>query len=235
MAREPIYSVGQFPPGKDIEGAPIPFMFNATGPIGHLQSELHWRLFDFCRIHQIVYKEILSVEKKLDGLDEIQLTGDIESAEELQKVRILDAAMEKDNENRRVTIFVDHMTIVGLWAIAEQFLGKVYREFCSIQDEIDPDDISVPYRWDDFIREYSSRGICLADRENYENANECRAVNNSIKHAPKVGDKLLVFNYFIDYAGKELESVPVEMQRYLNGVSDFIGSLIEKANEVLSA
>jgi hypothetical protein len=37
----------------------------------------------------------------------------------------------------------------------------------------------------------------------------------------------------VKFKGQELEKVPLEMHQYVNGVSDFLGSLIEKANEKL--
>lgn len=234
--RDPIYSVGQFPPDRNREDGPLPFMFNVTGPLGRLQGDLHWRISDFCRIHQITYKEILEVDQGLDKLelDIMQFSGDIDSVEGLKMIRLREAVREREIENRRVIIFVDHITIVGLWAIAEQFLGKIYRETYSIRNGVNPDDVSVPYRWDDFVLKYKNLEIVLSDCENFDNANECRVVNNTIKHDPKVGGKLLNFTYFNSFAGKDLESVPLEMQRYLNGVSNFIGSLIEKANKLLS-
>jgi hypothetical protein len=235
MAHTPILSVSQFPPGR--EDGPIPFMFNNAGPLGALQGELHWRLFDFCRIHQIVYKEIAHIEEKLDALNlkDIQFTGDVESFDEYQKSRLLDAVIAKDIENKRVISFVDHMTVVGLWAIAEQFLGKVYRGFKGLTDSCKPEDVSAPYRWDNFLTEYGAIGIDLTKCENFGNADECRVLNNSIKHGPVVGSRLVTFAYFLPYQGKKLEDVPLEMQRYLNGVSDFLGSLIETANQSLTA
>ena len=46
------------------------------------------------------------------------------------------------------------------------------------------------------------------------------------KHDTLVSNRLMSLNYFSTYAGQNLISVPLEMQRYLNGVSDFLGSLM---------
>jgi hypothetical protein len=158
----------------------------------------------------------------------------LESFGAYQKSRLLDAVIAQDIENNRVISFVDHMTVVGLWAIAEQFLGSVYRGFKGFTDRCKPEDVSAPYRWDNFLTEYSAIGIDLTKCENFENANECRILNNSIKHDPTVGSRLISFAYFLPYQDKTLEDVPLDMQRYLNGVSDFLGSLIETANQSLS-
>jgi hypothetical protein len=244
MNRKPIYSALQYPSYKEGgEGDPTPYLSNAMGSLGNIQSEMEWLFFDFCRMHQIVYKEIGRVEEGLDRFiqenkQDLTLSGDTESSEnefykELQKVRILDSIIAQDHENRRVIGFVDQMAVVGLWTLGEQFLGKVYRQFIAIRDGISSDKVSSPYRWDDFIKNYAAIDIDLATCENFHDANECRAVNNAIKHDPRVGKRLEVFPYFLPYKGQQLMNVPLEMQRYLNGVSNFLGSLIEKANAKL--
>jgi len=233
MERNPIYSVMQFPPDKREEEGPIPFSSNIGGQIGRLQMDLEWRLFDFCRIHQIVYKEIDFVESELDKIEIEPFSDDIEDISNLAKSRKMDFVIGKTLENDRIVSFVDHMTVVGLWAIAEQFLGKIYRAYFSIANSIDEDSVTSPYRWDDFLKEYSNLGIDLTSCENYGNANECRVLNNTIKHANKVNSRLASFSYFSSFTGQELEQVPIEMQRYLNGVSDFLGSLIEIGNKKL--
>lgn len=136
-------------------------------------------------------------------------------------------------EIKRVTSFVDHITVVGLWAIAEQFLGKIFREIRGYLDGVNPATVNAPYKWDDFIRDFSTLSIDLTSCENFNNANECRVLNNAVKHDPIVSGRLLSFSYFSGFNGDELMSVPLEMQRYLNGVSDFLGSLIEKGNILL--
>jgi hypothetical protein len=58
-------------------------------------------------------------------------------------------------------------------------------------------------------------------------------LNNAIKHDPTIGGRLLAFPYFQSFAGQQLEEVPLELQRYVNGVSDFLGSLIERGNALV--
>ncbi len=142
--------------------------------------------------------------------------------------------MDKDIENKRVVNFVDHMTVVGLWAIAEQFLGKVFRGYKSRIDNSPPESVQHPYRWDSFVNIFATIGIDLSACDKLKNADECRVLNNAIKHDPTVGNRLMSFHYFVQYQGKRLEEIPLEMQRYLNGVSDFLGSLIEYADQQLT-
>lgn len=234
MDRKPICSVLQWPAG--VEGGPIPFLFNAAGKLGLLQADLEWRLCDFCRIHQIVYQEIERLDNRLkefaaEHKDIINPPANIEGSEILQS-RVLDAIVGQGQENERVTAFVDQMSVVGLWAIAEQFLARVYRSLRGHLERRDPEKVAAPYRWSDFIHAFLTLGIDLTRCENFANANECRAVNNAVKHDPVVGPQLVTFSYFKPHAGANLINISLEMQRYFNGVSDFLGSLIETGNSI---
>lgn len=241
MPRMPIYSTFQHP-------SIIPGGSNAYWVVGHLGtifSELQWLLFDFCRMHQIVYKEIANIEEELtrftqENKEELTLSSALDLSEEeyyqeVQKTRILDSIIAQDQENNRVIGFIDQMAAVGLWALAEQFLGKIYRTYIAVATSVDADTVSSPYRWDDFIKEYASIGIALSTCDGFQDANECRAVNNAIKHDPTVGKRLEVFPYFTPYKGSKLMEVPLDMQRYLNGVNDFLGSLMEKVEAQLDS
>lgn len=230
MAKKPIYHWMQAPISER-ENVPIPFSSNFNGKFGKLQGELDWRLNDFCRIHQIVYKEINIIEKKLDQIELKSFTDNIDDPENILTARKLDYVHGKNMENDRVVSFVDHMTVVGLWSIGEQFLVKIFKAYISEKNSVPLESVRAPYRWDDFVREYLNAGIDLNICEKYNDANECRVLNNAIKHDSIVTNRLTSFPYFTPFVHKELEKIPLEMQRYINGVSDFLGSLIENANK----
>jgi hypothetical protein len=226
-----------------MEGGPNSYW--VVGHLGTTYDELHWLLFDFCRMHQIVYKEIVHIEEQLDSVvqenkEELILSTNTESSEEefyeeLQKTRVLDGIIAKNHENRRVVGFIDQMAVVGLWALAEQFLGRIYREYMAVKTRVDADTVSSPYRWDNFVKNYASIGIDLSICDSFQDANECRIVNNAIKHDPRVGERLEPFLYFEPYKDNKLMDVPLDMQRYLNGITNFLGSLIEKLDTQLGA
>ncbi|RDZ28200.1 hypothetical protein DX914_03380 [Lysobacter silvisoli] len=157
----------------------------------------------------------------------------MDSPEHHRWARLANYAIGVDSENRRIRAYADQMIVVGLWTIAEQFLGKVYRGFVAFRDSVDENGVNAPYRWDHFVSSYEQLGIDLAALENYANADECRLVNNAIKHDPVVGSRLQALAFFFPHLGKDLEALQLDVQRYVNGVSDFLGSLIEKANESL--
>jgi hypothetical protein len=205
-----------------MEGGPNSYW--VVGHLGTTYDELHWLLFDFCRMHQIVYKEIVHIEEQLDSVvqenkEELILSTNTESSEEefyeeLQKTRVLDGIIAKNHENRRVVGFIDQM---------------------AVKTRVDADTVSSPYRWDNFVKNYASIGIDLSICDSFQDANECRIVNNAIKHDPRVGERLEPFLYFEPYKDNKLMDVPLDMQRYLNGITNFLGSLIEKLDTQLGA
>lgn len=239
MTRRPIYSTSQYP--SAIPGGPNAYF--VTGDLRSLFSELYWLLSDFCRMHQIVYKEITHIEEGLthftqENKEKLTLSSTFDLSEEkyyeeIQKVRILDSIIAQEQENKQVLGFIDQMAVVGLWALSEQFLGKIYRTYISITTNVDAETVSSPYRWNDFIDKYASIGINLSACDGFEDADECRVVNNAIKHNPIVEKRLEVFQYFTPHKGSKLTEVPLEMQRYLNGVNNFLGSLMEKVESEL--
>lgn len=228
--RQPISSL----PTRDDKG-PIPFGFNHVGKIGReLQSEVQYRLEDFCGIHQIVYREIETRKEHLDSIDpeDYKLPDAINDYGDLMRLRLSDSLMTADSVNQRTIMFVDHVTIFGLWAICEQLLGKIFRATKAQIELSDPAKIKTPYKWDGLLVETERLGISLPDCDGFENANECRTLNNVLKHHPMVDARLAKFKYFENSLGASLDCVDFEMQRYLNGVSDLLGSFIENANEL---
>ena len=124
------------------------------------------------------------------------------------------------------------MFVVAFWALAEQFLGKIFRKLVALETGKSVNSVKSPDKWDKFKLEYSKKGINLEALHDYPIADECRVLNNHIKHEPIISNRLAAFALFQDHIGKPLDSMILDPQRYLNGVSNFLGSLIEKSNAV---
>ena len=138
-------------------------------------------------------------------------------------------------EIARVKHFTDEYTVIGLWATAERFLGKVFAHIESSQSGVDVASVSRPYRWDEFQTAYANKSIDLTTLNGYADADECRVLNNSIKHAEIVNERLAQNPFFAPFQNKLLADVDFEMQRYVTGVFNFVGSLIESGNHLLDS
>jgi hypothetical protein len=125
---------------------------------------------------------------------------------------------------------INRMFIVALWSLAEQFPGRIFKALVSLRTAAGPN--KVPYRWDDYKVGYLQETITLEALQDYEIANECRILNNQFKHGEVVSAKLSAFAPYANKIGAELDDLDVEPQRYLNAVSNFLGSLIEQCNEI---
>src|SRR5688572_2973042 len=113
--KKPVFHWMQLHPKEETAMGPVPFAFNGAGKIGSLQSELDWKMADFCRIHQIVYKEINQIEDKLNKIQIEPPSSDIDEAENISRSRRMEFLFGKEIEHRNIMNFVDHMTVVGLW------------------------------------------------------------------------------------------------------------------------
>lgn len=221
---------------------PIIYMSNIAGPLAGLQAELHWYLFDLARLHQLIYKDLerrdYSLQSKLNEFKstiDLQQPVDEENKEliELQKSRVFCGFNDEWTVIDRCKSFSDEFCIIGLWATSEKFMGNIYKAIEAAQTNTPIQDINAPYRWDQLITKFEEKSISLSQLDRFFDANECRVLNNAIKHSGFVNERLTEFPFFLAHQGKELKKVNLEMQRYYNGVSSFIGSLIEAGNRII--
>ncbi len=126
------------------ENMPISYMTNIAGPLSILQSELDWHLHDLARLHQIIYNDL---NKKNDNLDiQFQL---FQEKKKKDKVNVVGEEekefftyqasqtnshfMTHDAVIDRCKRFSDEFSVIGLWATAEKFMGKVYANIEHLQ------------------------------------------------------------------------------------------------------
>ncbi|MCD0457844.1 hypothetical protein [Roseiconus lacunae] len=237
---KPLRSVSQFAGEPD---APFHYMENIRGPLHALQSELYWHFQDLCYFHHITYADL---KRRLDFLAEEHQRFTQYILEEEQKVdegdreafRVYESRtrtnfMDRDIELERAKSFADEYSIIGLWAMAERFLGKCYASIVAQRDSVPSDTVKRPYKWKNFKTAYKTFMIDLPTLHDYDNANECRTLNNAIKHFELVSDPLAGFTYWSAHRGMKISEVQIEMQRYATGVYNFCGALIEAGNKHL--
>jgi hypothetical protein len=122
--------------------------------------------------------------------------------------------------------------VEGLWAFAEKYLNRIYSQ--TIQKKLNSA-IVLPkseYKWDDFSKKYlDDLGVPLDKSDLFNDVNECRLVNNAIKHGGVVSKKLASFPAFHGREGLELETFTLETQRYCNAIYSFIGSTADRCHK----
>jgi hypothetical protein len=221
---------------------PNSYMANVRGPLGTLQAKLDWQLTHLCRFHQIMYAnlkerdaEIGRQHEELKKPSEAAKAASDEEAEDhaIGASRIRMAIRDADDEVEKTKNLADHFTVIGLWATVEQYLGKVYVPLAAHVNRVVAASVNAPYRWDDFRAGFRGLGIDLTALHGFPDADECRVLNNTIKHTGFVDTRLGQIVFFAPHRGKDLSEVEFEMQRYVNGVTHFVGSLIERASKII--
>ncbi len=227
------------PGAKEWKGPDL-YTFNIAGPFGALQGELHWTLHTYVRLHHFAYSAFQEHDAKLDiyaaslKAEKTIAFEDFEKyeTEMIWKSRKMDLLLAEDIDLERSVQTINRMFVVALWALAEQYLGKAFQKSVSLRTGVAVESIKAPYRWDTFQTEFLPEGIVLENLHDYALANECRVLNNHIKHSPVISSKLAEFPPFDGHLGEPLERAVIDPQRYLNGVSNFLGSLIERGNAI---
>ena len=231
----PILAIGE---QTDVQS----YLFNGSGPLGNIQSDLHYHLYDMSRYHQAIIRELNCNYQKVgewsdnlkEKVEEIKKAVSDEEELELWKFRVSEervAINNADMEIARSQAFADEFTIIGLWATAEKYLGLVLKHIESHQTNTPIENINAPYRWNDVKSAFLNKSINLESLDGYSDANECRMLNNAIKHGGSVSSALTQFPCFSGKPDKELHKIEFEMQRYYNGISPFLGNLIQKGNK----
>jgi hypothetical protein len=221
---------------------PDPYLFNIGGSFGAFQGELHWTLDVYVRLHQHAYASFRRHDSKLEELAaELNSAAPVPpsdseeyEAQMIGRSRRMDHLYAEEVDLERSVHAINRMFVVALWALSEQYLGRVFQHLVALRTGTPPESVLAPYRWDNFKSAYPAEGVQLETLQDYALANECRVLNNHIKHKPTVSDKLVLFAPFHGQLGKPLERIGIDPQRYLNGVANFLGSLIEKCNAIHS-
>lgn len=211
---------------------PESFMSNAMYKTGVLQGELEWRFENFSLYHQLIYKSLSEEYKKLD--DYAESNRQIINAEFTDEVdlllqsRVRSTISSYEDVLRSIKSISDESSVVGLWAIVEQFLARSYVILEANMEGIKEEDVNPPYQWQQLKKKYENYGVDITSLQSYSLANECRVLNNKIKHLYYVDDELALFPNYSSHKGKRIKIVPLPMQDYMDACYVFLCHSLEK-------
>lgn len=210
------------------------FLFNSSGPLGGIQFAIEWEIQNICSYYAYTISglnektaKLIEEAKERDAHYAGQLKQASDEDREILEIhhsRFRDRVIDVSNTLDASEQFLDETTVVSLWMIAERFLGQIYREFyCKVHHH---QPAQIPYKFDVIKSHFSSLGVDLTASHLYADANECRVLNNAIKHGNEISTALKQFPFFHTLSGS-VRGIDLEMQRYVNGVHNFLGSTIE--------
>lgn len=153
---------------------------------------------------------------------------DLETYEDEIQSRVSDYAISWQTEIESVQGFGDQLFVVGLWAMAEQYLTRTV----DIAQRARGLTAAAPSNWPKIRKHLETVGVKVRSCKGFEDANECRVLNNKVKHLGTVDMELARFPAFADRLGQRLATIPFDLQRYSNGIFELVGFIMEEVDKV---
>lgn len=127
-----------------------------------------------------------------------------------------------------ITRYADEVTIVATWAFVEKHLNEALR---LLQGAMNIPQHSS-HRWPDINAAFLALGIDLSQLPCFSDADECRRVNNAIKHSGMVSSSLAALPAFSGQVGLKLAALAMDTQRYYLNAGGFIAAAVERASDL---
>jgi hypothetical protein len=159
-----------------------------------------------------------------------------EEEEEMRAVmqsRAREAANVMMMEATSIRGFGDQLIVVGLWTIVEQYCGRSLRIAESRLNDNPRAHARVLHRWHSLKSRFATIGVDLVTCKSYEGVEECRVLNNKIKHLGIVDNELSCFANFNDKHEESIDEIPLNLQYYSDSVFEFVGCMLEVADGLL--
>lgn len=226
-----LYVHGEWVVGPDGPEWKGPDNYHCTEPFIQLAGDLYWTLGVYAHFYRHIHSSFAISEQELDKQSD-KLEAERSNIEDrgmwnLSIIRRMDSIFAENMDIQKSSRAINRMLVVALWALAEQNLGRVYRQIISIRSNIEPESVKAPYRWDEIKKSYLSEKIDLSQLDDYAIADECRVLNNNIKHSRLVSNTLAKFPMFKTHFNKNLDNISIDIQRYFSGIANFLGNLME--------
>lgn len=208
--------------------------FPDDGVLFGLYGEAQFELQNLALFHRAAFATVKQMDDALDAMvrdSPPPVHGpDYNDEDQLEWALLMESRRhlvvhDGDSQIAAITGYADELCIIGLWAHAEKFLGEGLAHFTSAP---------TVYRWDGLLAAYRTAGLDLETLPGFLSADECRRVNNALKHGGKVTHGLAELNDFRGQQGERLRQIDLDVQRYLLGVHHLVGATLERCSQLLS-
>lgn len=204
-----------------------------TGKFGGLQSAFGWELVNLALFHRAAFGEVLSrhgflqKEAALDerGESKHPVGSDEWEMDQISLSRRRTAFLNSHAEAAAIAGFADELAVIALWSLVEKTLGQTLTI-------MDPN--LHQYRWDQLQRGFSAYGVDLMQLPYANIADECRLVNNAIKHGGVVTPQLDRLARFSGKVGHRIRDLDLAVQTYMIGVYNLVGATLEVCDAQLA-
>lgn len=224
-------------PAQDITGSTTGLYFQPSRVFSEIQNKLNQQFLDLALTHQTVYSALSQRDIKLDQeyqrkksyldlkCDPTMNDDDCEGLH-IGQSRLREGFMAADSVIRAECANADRSVVISCWSMVERSLNPVLAELhfrktgTTFSGSI--------HKWDEFKTKFLTHGINLATIGYHDGANECRVLNNSLKHSDSVDQRLAQYTAFSTLQGESLDRIDFDLQRYFDSCYGFMGDLMEE-------
>lgn len=219
------------------EGAEI-YRPNKNYELIGLHSTFFWNYCDVVTYHQIVADRLKNLYKEIDVAyeelrakrEKIDLKNMDDEEAEMYNYRLsmaLTGLRDRESVIDSSAAFLKNNYIILLWAMVEQYLGKT---LTIGEKNIKGSSAGGSHVWRNTVNSFSKIDVDVKACKGYSNIDECRVLNNKIKHVGAVDEELAKYPYFSSFLGKDLNTIDFELQRYTDSVFEFVGNVMEEVD-----
>lgn len=198
-----------------------------------------WDLENLALFNQAAYASVASrdhaaeeISEKHRQLQDLSIDPTDEFGYEVQQRKLANmrqAVMNTDLESEGIARYADEVTVIASWAFVEKQLN---RALLALQSALGQPE-NIDHRWPVIEAEYLQCGVNLSQAKGFANADECRKVNNAIKHSGNVSVGLANLPAFVGKLNKPLANEQLDTQRYYFAAGEFISSVLVKCSTIV--
>lgn len=169
--------------------------------------------------------------KTLNEEQKSKLTEEEHDTYQYGFMRHMELINHQDDINNKASFIANDSVIINVGATNEQYMSRSLASLISKKENTPLEDVKVPYRWDQIRGKFLSYGIDITTLPSYDDLNECRVLNNKIKHLNKVDAELESFPTFSGKLNEPLSGMKYPLQKYILAAHHFIGMLLEECSK----
>lgn len=192
-------------------------LINIKAQLVEFNSDLNPDDFmDLLKMSQLYQNISLStLEKNYEKL------GEYEQLDPIDKATLLDQVGEEADNVRRISSIGEELAIIGLYKTIEASIKKC-AGLSGLFSEREVEKMSYINELEDILKKQK---IMIDKIENYSEFNELRLINNCLKHAGEINEKLFELNPSLGGIGDKIKDSSDHFRRLINPSFNFLRKL----------
>jgi hypothetical protein len=215
-------------------GLPIDFVRPETETQWRIYAAYYWELENICLFQQAAHATVASRNERLDTIAaenraidhsaSIRVLADDDEREMamIAKSRRWDRVRAEECTLNTIEAFNAELTTISIWTVVEKNLLQMLTAIEAAADK----PITKTIHFEALQRRFISCGVDVRALSGFADVDECRCVNNVIKHGGTIGSSLARFPDFAALNGKPIRREILDVQKYLFAAYNFLGGVL---------